>query len=166
MYWLFSCFLLVPFNEIYTTSFYRRSGGRGHIAFVLSVIRMSFCRSQKTLTLVISARALIFHMSIPCDKIFPWVQQCLILWPWPWCLTYLLTTLILAISFKWYKQEPWYFTSVPCDKTFSWVPQKFDLLTFVLDLLTQNFNFGYIFWMVCARTLMCHMGVSSDKAFS
>ena len=29
-------------------------------------------------------------MSVHCDKIFPWVSTNLTLWPWPWCLTYLL----------------------------------------------------------------------------
>jgi hypothetical protein len=55
---------------------------RGHIVFVLSVI-LSFCHLPKTLTLAItfecllSARALIFHMS--CDKTFPWVPKILTL---------------------------------------------------------------------------------------
>ena len=29
-------------------------------------------------------------MSVHSDKIFPWVSTNLTLWPWPWCLTYLL----------------------------------------------------------------------------
>ena len=36
----------------------------------------------------LSARALIFHMSIPCDKTFPWVSLFLTLWLWPWSLTH------------------------------------------------------------------------------
>jgi hypothetical protein len=38
-------------------------------------------------------------------------------------------------------------------------------LTLVLDLLIQNFNLGYIFWMVCTRTLIFHMSVCCDKTF-
>ena len=30
----------------------------------------------------VSARALIFNMSIPCDKTFPGAQLLFILWPW------------------------------------------------------------------------------------
>jgi hypothetical protein len=79
------------------------------------------------------------------------------MWPWPWCLTYLLKTLTLAITFKWYVVECWYFTWVflvtrsfhgyqnfwPCD----------------LDLnvwLIKNFNLGYNFQMVCTRTDISH----------
>jgi hypothetical protein len=42
---------------------------------------------------------------------------------------------------------------VPCDKTMD--TNRFDLvtLTLVFDLLIKNFNFGYIFGMVGARTL-------------
>ena len=41
----------------------------------------------------VSARALIFHMSIPCDKTFLWTPSFLTLWPWPWSLSYFLKTL-------------------------------------------------------------------------
>ena len=52
---------------------------------------------MKTLTLLIhincnywtvSTRALIFHMSISSDNIFPWVPTFFTLWPWPWSLAY------------------------------------------------------------------------------
>jgi hypothetical protein len=33
---------------------------------------------------------------------FPWMPTDLTLWPWPWCLIYLLKTLSLNISFEWY----------------------------------------------------------------
>ena len=36
----------------------------------------------------VSARVFIFHLSIPCDKTFPWVPFFLTLWPWPLNLTY------------------------------------------------------------------------------
>ena len=52
---------------------------RGHIVFVLSVI-LSFCPPFWKFNLAtfnnfwtVSARALIFHMSIPCDITFLWV---------------------------------------------------------------------------------------------
>jgi hypothetical protein len=54
---------------------------------------------------MVGIRALTFHMSIPCNKTFS-------LRPWPWCLTYLLKTLILAISFERYVLGLWYFTWV------------------------------------------------------
>ena len=84
----------------------------GHIVFVLSVI-LSFCPTLWNLNLAnnfwtVSARALIFHTSIPCDKTSQWfhyfkinirafklhmsiscdkifllVSRYLSLWPWP-----------------------------------------------------------------------------------
>jgi hypothetical protein len=74
----------------------------GAYCFVQSVI----LSSAKNFTLgnnfwIVSTRALIFHMSIPCDKTFPLVSNILTLWPWTWCLTYLLKTSIWAISFDW-----------------------------------------------------------------
>ena len=59
---------------------------------------------------MVSTRALIFHMSVSYGKTFPWVPKVLTLWPWP--LTYLLKTLTLAITFKWYVLGCWYFTWV------------------------------------------------------
>ena len=59
-----------------------------------------------------SARALIFHMRIPCDKTFPWIQLFLTLWPWPLSLTYFLKTLTLQITFEQWVLELWYFTWV------------------------------------------------------
>ena len=35
----------------------------------------------------VSARAMIVHISIPCDKTFPWVPFFFTMWPWPWSLT-------------------------------------------------------------------------------
>jgi hypothetical protein len=66
---------------------------------------LSFCHPPKTLTFwMVSDRALIFHISIPRDKTFPWVEN---FWSWPWYLTDLLKIWILnicytlAISFDW-----------------------------------------------------------------
>jgi hypothetical protein len=54
---------------------------RENIVFILSVI-LSFCHLSKTLTLAITFEwyvhctgTLIFHMSSPCEKIFPWVPH-------------------------------------------------------------------------------------------
>jgi hypothetical protein len=45
--------------------------------------------------------------------------------------------------------------------------KMFDLviLTFVFDLLIENFNLGYIFGLVGAKTLIFHMSVPCDKTF-
>ena len=75
---------------------------RGHIGFVLSVI-LSIYHYLWNFNLAnnfwtVSARALIFHMNIPCDKTFPWVP----LFPtlWPWSLTHFLKTITLLITFE------------------------------------------------------------------
>ena len=60
----------------------------------------------------VSARTLIFHMSIPCDKTFPWVSLFITLWPWPWSLTNFLKTLTLLWIFEQWVLEFWYFTWV------------------------------------------------------
>ena len=64
----------------------RRSGG------ILVLSCLSFCNSVLNFNLVnnfstVSARALIFHMSIPCDKISPWVPLFFTLRPRPWMRT-------------------------------------------------------------------------------
>jgi hypothetical protein len=63
---------------------------------------------------MVSTRALIFHMSVPCDKTFLTVLKLFTLWPWPWCLTHLLKALTLAINFELYVHVLGllYFTSV------------------------------------------------------
>ena len=62
----------------------------------------------------VSARALIFHTSIPCDKTFPWVPVLLFLtlWQWPWSLAYFRKTLTLLLIFENWVLELWYFTWV------------------------------------------------------
>jgi hypothetical protein len=39
---------------------------------------------------MVCTRSVIFHISFPWDKTFPWVPTNLTLWPWPWSLTYTL----------------------------------------------------------------------------
>ena len=97
----------------------------------------------------VSARALIFHMSIPCDKTFQWVPIFFTLWPWPWSLTHFLKTLTLLITFEQWVLEFWHTfnMSIPCDKTFLWVSWFFNLwswpwsLTHFLKTLTLLISF-------------------------
>ena len=101
-------------------------------SFCLSVIP-SFCHSLWNFNLANnfwtgSARALIFHMNIPCDKTFPWVPLFFTLWPWPWSLTHFLKTLTLVITFWTVGARALIFhMSIPCDKTFPWEPLFFTL---------------------------------------
>jgi hypothetical protein len=43
--------------------------------------------------------------------------------------------------------------------------KMFDLVTLVFDLLIENFNLVYIFWLVGTRALTFHMSVPCDKKF-
>ena len=52
--------------------------GQGHSVKKKSLIRENFNLANTFWT--VSARAFIFHMSIPCDKNFPWVPLFLTLW--------------------------------------------------------------------------------------
>jgi hypothetical protein len=61
---------------------------------------------------MVDTGALIFLSCEPFNKIFPWVPKILTMWPWPWCLVYLLNTWTLAISFEWYAVGFRYFTRV------------------------------------------------------
>jgi hypothetical protein len=93
--------------------------------------------------------AFTFHLSVSCDKTFPWVPKKLTLLPWPWCLTYLIKTLTLAISFEWYVLRLWYFTCVfLVTWPFCGYKKKYDLvtLTLVLDLhLKKTFTLAITF---------------------
>jgi hypothetical protein len=42
---------------------------------------------------MVCTRALVFCMSVSSDKTFLWVPTDLTLWPWPWCLVYIIKTL-------------------------------------------------------------------------
>ena len=89
----------------------RRSGG------ILCLSCLSFCHSLWNFNLAyncwtVSARALIFHMSIPCDKTFPWVPLFFTLWSWLWSLTHFVKTFTLLITFEQWVLELWYFKCV------------------------------------------------------
>ena len=67
----------------------------------------NFCLANNFWT--VSAGALIFNMSIPCDETFLWMPLFLSLWPWPWSLTHFLKTLTLLITSEQWVLELWYF---------------------------------------------------------
>ena len=81
----------------------------------------------------VNASALIFHMSIPCDKTFPWVPLFWTLWPWPWILIHFLKTLTLPITFEQWVREIWYFTWIfPVKRHFRGY-DNFFLVTLILE---------------------------------
>ena len=80
-----------------------RRSGEGGIMFLSC---LSLCHSLLNFSLAnkfwtVSARTLIFHMNIPCDKTFPWVP--LLFYP---------VTLTLLLTFEQRVLEVWYFTWV------------------------------------------------------
>jgi hypothetical protein len=79
----------------------------------------------------------------------------LTLWPWHWCLTLLLKTITLAISFD------WYVLGLIFHVCFFW--QDLYMGTNRFGLVTLEFN--KIFWMVCTRTLIFHTSICCDKTF-
>ena len=98
----------------------------------------------------VSARALIFPISIPCDETFPWVPLFFTLWPWLWSLTNFLKTLNFKLAISFWKMSARaliFHMSIPCDKTFPWVPLFFTLwpwlwsLTYFLKTLTLLITF-------------------------
>ena len=104
---------------------------------------------------IVGARALIFLMSIPCDKTFQWVPLFFTLWPWPWSLTYFLKILTLLITFEQWVLELQYFTWVflvirPFVGTIIFYLVT---LTWEYDLFFQNFNLANNFWIVSARAI-------------
>ena len=107
---------------------------RGAYCFcpVCHTVILSFCPPLWNFNLAnkfwtVSARALIFHMSIPCDKTFKWLP--------------LFDPVILTLEFDPYfnnfnlADNYWsvsarafiFHTSIPCDKTFRWVPLFFTM---------------------------------------
>jgi hypothetical protein len=103
---------------------------------------------------LISTKALAFHVSVSCDKTFLWVPTNMTFWPW--CLT-----------FEWYILGLWYFTWVFLVTKPYHGYKRFDpvTLSFVFNLLIDNFNLGYIFWLASTGTLIFYMSVSFGKIF-
>ena len=77
---------------------------------ILVLSCVSFCNSIRNFNhannfSTMSARSLIFHMSISFDKNFPWIPTFLTSWPCHWSLTSL-------IKYEQWVLELWYFTGV------------------------------------------------------
>ena len=66
----------------------------------------------------VSARSLIFHISIASDKNFLSDQLLFALWPWPWSLTYLLKTLAFLKTFEQSARVLIFHMSILTDQTF------------------------------------------------
>ena len=129
---------------------------------------LSFCPPLWNLNLdnnfwTVSTRALIFHLSIPCDKTFPGVPLFFTLRPWPWSLTHFFKDLTLLITFQQWVLELIYLTGV---FLVIW-PLFFTLWPWPSSLthFLGNFNLAYNFWTVRARTLIFHMRIPCDKTF-
>ena len=60
----------------------------------------------------VSARALIFHMGIPCDKIFPCIPTFFTLWHWTRSFAYFLNKLSMLITWQQWVLGFSYFTSI------------------------------------------------------
>ena len=113
------------------------------LSYVCHSVILSFCPPLWNYYLAynfwtVSARALIFHMSIPCDKTFPWVPLFFTLWPWTWRMTYILKTLTLLITFDQWVLELWYFTWV-----LLWL--NLSLCSIIFDLVTLTWKFDLLF---------------------
>ena len=102
-------------------------------------------------------RALIFHMSIPCDKTFPWVA----------IFDPVTLTLEFDLFYKQFKLDDVFWTvshngsifhmSISCDKTFSVGINIFDTVTLTLKFDLLNFNLAKYFWTVNACALIFYI---------
>ena len=147
----------MPFYSVYGDNYYiskffifmPKMEDRGHIVFVLSVILhsviLSFCPPLWNFNLAnnfwtVRARALIFHMNIPCDKTFPWVPLFFTLWPWPWSLTHFLKNFNLANNF-------WTVSARALIFHMS-IPSGYDLSmgTIIFDTVILTLEFNPFFW--------------------
>ena len=105
-------------------------------------IILSFCPPLWNFNLAnnfwtMTARALIFHMNILCDKTFHWVPLFLTLWPWPWSLTHFFWKILsLLITFKQWVLEL---------KYFKWIFPVINLSvdTTIFDPITLTFEFAH-----------------------
>jgi hypothetical protein len=111
---------------------------------------------------MVCIRILIFHISVCCDKTYPWLPTGLTLWPSPLCLTYLQKIWTLTISFEWYLLGLWDLTRVFLE-TFPWVATDLNLwhwpwsLAYILKNLNLVITFewyalglGYFIWVFLA----------------
>ena len=92
----------------------------------------------------VSPRALIFHMSILCDKTFPLVPLFFTLWPWTWSMTHFFKTLTLLNNFWSVSARALIFhMSIPCVKNFLW----------------------FYYFLINIRAFKLQMSISCDKIF-
>ena len=111
----------------------------------------------------VSARALIFHMSIPCDKSFPWVPLFFTLWPWPLSLTHFKKNLNLAYNFWTVSARALIFhMSITWDKRLIFGTKPFDLD--IWHIFKKN-DIGHNFWIINIRPFILHKTISCDKIF-
>ena len=117
-------------------------------SFQNSVWNLSLAYNFSTM----KAKALIFHISIPCVKAFLCEPTFYTSWSWPFHFTYFLKTLTLLITFKPWVLEHWYFTWVILvTRLFSGYKHFYSLSsTLEFDLL-ENFHLAYNFLTVSAR---------------
>ena len=92
----------------------------------------------------VSARALIFHMSILSDKTFPWVATFFTLLPWPWSWPIYEKTLTLVTVEQWVL-ELWYFIWVLVTRPFLGY-QLFYPMALTLDVSGWNLTFQSTEW--------------------
>ena len=84
----------------------------------------------------VSARAMIFDMSISSENPFPWLPTFLSLWPWRCSLTYFLENFNFANDFLTVRVIFFIIClNISCDKISLWV---LNLLTFTFDLFLTN----------------------------
>ena len=115
----------------------------------------------------VCARALIFHMNIPCDNTFPWYHY---FYPVTLTLEFdpFFENFNIAYNFWTVIARTLIFhMSNPCDKTFSWVPLFFTLWPWPWSLahFFENFNLTNNFWTASARALIFHMNIPCDEIF-
>ena len=119
---------------------------------------------------IASARALIFHKSIPCDKNFPWIS----LFFYPVTLTlefdpfyenFYLANIVWTVNAR----ALIFHMSIPWDKIFPWVPLIFTLWHWpwncIGPIFKKNFNLAKNFWTMSARVLIFHLSIPCDKTF-
>jgi hypothetical protein len=111
-------------------------------------------------------KALTFHMTVPCNKIFSWIPK-----NWPCGLDLGVDVLIkfcdIFLIVHVCTRTLIFLMGVSSDKAFLWVPTDLVTFTLVVDLHIENFNQTHIFWIVCTRTLTFHMSVckNCDNSF-
>ena len=122
----------------------------------------------KTLTWTVSARAFIFHMSIPWDKKRPGIPIIFTRVTMTLEFDLLFENFNIANNFWIVKARALVFQMhTCCGKTFPWLSPIFIsvTLTLELDLRFENFNIANNFWIVIARALVFHMHICCGKTF-